>query len=121
MKQYLTTILLTASVLIGEVHTFWEKLPVKQQNWILTIDRTMAVQWNVKFVSLQVNYILIAVALMYYHKNRLNVTAAAVFVLFQVADFLLYFYNYKTAGYGFIYIGLAAFGFIHYKWINKLK
>lgn len=103
MKQYLTTILLWASLIVGEIHTFWED-STASANWILIKDVTMPVQWNVKFVGDEISGILIALAILFYQRNRINATAAKVFVIFYVTDFLLFFYSYKQEGYEWVYL-----------------
>lgn len=112
--KYATTILFALSLAIGEVHTFWEGKKVVIENWVLTEYRPMAVQWNVKFVCMQATALLIALGVYTYKENPVNRTAAACLVVYEIADTLLYFYNYKLYGYGWVYIGLAAFGIIYY-------
>lgn len=121
MRQHLTTILFSLSLLVGEIHTFWEGKTVVIQNWILNVYRPMAVQWNVKFVCMQATALLIAIGFYYYRSNRLNRTAVVSLVMYQIVDTLLYFYNYKLNGYGWIYIGVVAFGIIYYNWQFKRK
>ena len=102
MKQYSTTILLWAALLVGEVHTLWEN-STKEENWIIAANVKMPVQWNVKFAGEELIGVLVALAMVLYRPNRINYTATRVFLLYYIADFLLYFYNYKREGYGWIY------------------
>jgi len=119
MRKYLTAILLSFSLLVSEVHTFWEGGAIRMQNWILKVDRTMALQWNIKFVCMQAQGIIVALSLFYYHSNRVNKTAAAAFVFYNIADTILYFYNYKLYGYGYVYLLIVVFGIFYYYWQFK--
>lgn len=120
MRKYLSTILIGISLFVGEVHTFWEGGAVRTQNWILKVERPMALQWNIKYVCMQAQGIIIAFALLYYHRNRINNTVAAAFVFYNIADTVLYFYNYKLYGYGYVYLLIVLFGIIYYYWqFNK--
>ena len=63
----------------------------------------MPVQWNIKFVTDELWFVLMGVALLVYVPNRINRTTAIAYTLFCIADVLMYFYNYKQAGYGAMY------------------
>jgi high-affinity Fe2+/Pb2+ permease len=110
MKQYSTTLLIWASLIAGEIHTFFENLNVVQ-NWILFDNVPMDIQWNVKFVGNEIQGVLIALALLTYKKNRINDTTAKVYVGYLIADLFLYFCNYKRDGYEWMYL------FILISWI----
>lgn len=92
--RYKTTILIWASLIVNEAHTFFENV-TKEANWILTKKVPMLIQWNVKFVGEEVSGLLIALALLLYSKNKINDTTVKVFVLYWVMDLILYFYDYK--------------------------
>ena len=77
MKRYATTLLLWASLLVGEVHTFWED-STKSENWIIGEKVEMPIQWNLKYAGDEVIGILIALAIVFYNRNRINETAAKV-------------------------------------------
>lgn len=115
MRKYISSLLLAISLIVGEIHTFWEGGAIRMQNWIYSVDRTMALQWNIKFASMQLQGILIAFAIYYFVKSKANTTAAASFVFFQFVDTYRYFYNYKLDGFGWAYIAAAVFGFLYYK------
>ena len=102
MRKYATTLIIWASLIISELHSFWENT-TQQANWILDEYVPMSVQWNVKNVTDELWFIMMGVALLVYVPNRINRTTAAAFTLFCIADFFMYFYNYKQAGYGALY------------------
>jgi len=102
--RYRTTILIWASLIVNEVHTFFENVN-KEVNWILTKNVPMLVQWNVKFIGDEMSGLLIALALFFYDRNRINETTVKVFVVYWVIDFILYFYNYKQPdSYKWVYL-----------------
>lgn len=103
MKRYLTTLILWATLLLGELHTFWEN-STKKENWILTRYVLMPIQWNVKLVTDEAVYIIIFAAMWFYRKNRVNDTTVLTFILFSIIDTGMYFYNYKTYGFGIVYV-----------------
>jgi len=103
VKKYLTTALLWASLLLSEFHTFWEKASQEPVNWIISRNVPMSVQWNVKMVSDQLWYILVFVAMLFYVPNRINRSSVLAMIVFSVADTGMYFYNYKTYDYIFVY------------------
>lgn len=105
--KYAATILLISTFLIGELHTFWEKASQAPVNWIYAVSRPMCVQWNVKYLSEELNWLLVALALLLYRSNRVNRSAAIAYVFYRCADVALYLYNYKTFGYGFLYMAIA--------------
>lgn len=106
MKKYATTYILTLSLLIGELHTYWEKGVQHVQNWIIARDVPMSIQWNVKLATDQLNYILYFIAAFYYGKtlNLVNKSTVLSFIALSVIDTCMYFYNYKTYGFGIVYI-----------------
>lgn len=120
MRAYSTTILLTATILIGELHTFWEG-NTTVQNWIVNAYRPMTIQWNVKFLSQEVCIFAYFLAWILYHPNRVNRTTVLAFAWLSVFNIFLYLYNYKLGGFGAIYFWYAAFWILSYKgndWLN---
>lgn len=113
MKRYATTLLLWASLLVGEVHTFWED-STKSENWIIGEKVEMPIQWNLKYAGDEVIGILIALAIVFYNRNRINETAAKVFVVYHIADFMFYFYNFKREGYELVYFIILIFWILIY-------
>lgn len=102
IRTYATTLIIWASLLIGELHTFWEN-STRRENWILTKSVVMPMQWNVKYATDQAWFILMAFAIYLYLPNRINRTTALAYALFCIADTFMYFYNYKQEGYGWVY------------------
>lgn len=103
MKRYATTLLIWASLIVGEVHTFFENSQ-SVQNWIVFDYVPMLLQWNVKFLGNELTGILIGLALILYQENRINRTTAKVYILFMIADFLMYFCTYKRDWYEWVYL-----------------
>lgn len=66
----------------------------------------MPLNWNVKYLTDEVLFIMMGFAVLYYVPNRTNRTSVISYIVFCVIDLLMYFINYKTDGYGFIYTAL---------------
>ena len=107
MKRYLTSILLWFSLLLSELHTFWENASKEKYNWIIDKFRPMTLQWNIKMVTDQLWIILIFVAMLFYDKNRINRTTVLTFICFGIIDTAMYFINYKTYQYSIVYFILT--------------
>ena len=97
-----TTIIIWVSLLVGELHTLWEGT-TEQANWILTRSVPMSVQWNVKYATDEVWFILMALAILNYQPNRINRTTVITYTVYCILDLFYYFYNYKQEGYGWVY------------------
>lgn len=105
MKKYATTWLIILSIIIAESHSYIpERYATMKQNWILTVDRTMEVQWNVKYLSDQINVILFFLAMLFYNRNWWNKTSVITFIALCFIDLGMYFHNYKTLHYGSVYV-----------------
>lgn len=116
MRKYATTFILALSILIGEVHTFWEGRSQEPIDLIWVRDVYMPIQWYIKLIGLQVNYTLYFLALYLYGENRINRASAVAFILFSLVDTLMFFYNYKTYGYGSAYFILLILWISAYLW-----
>jgi TctA family transporter len=105
IREYATTLLVWLAMIIGEIHTLFENSKASV-NWIITEKVVMPVQWNVKYAGEEVLMVLFILAFLMYRKNRVNDTTVKALVVFYIADFLFYFYNFKHAdgGYGYIYV-----------------
>lgn len=102
IRQYKTTLIIWASLLISELHSFWEN-STEKANWILKENVVMSVQWNIKNLTDEVWFIMMALAILVYEKNRINRTTVLAYTAFCCIDMIMYFYNYKQAGYEAIY------------------
>lgn len=102
IKPYYTTLLIWLSLLTGELHSLWENSTAKA-NWILTEKREMLIEWNVKYATDELWFILMAWAMLLYKPNRINRTTVAAYLYFCIVDMCMYFYNYKREGYAAIY------------------
>lgn len=117
LRMYATTYVLLLTIYLGEVHTFWEKQnPPVIQNWIWRKPTPMSIQWNVKQAVDQLNYILVFVAALLYRKNKVNRTTLKAFIFYCSVDTLMYFYNYKTFDYGYVYLGVGTIWILMYFW-----
>jgi hypothetical protein len=117
--RYATTLLIWASLIVNEVHTFFENIN-KEASWILTKDVPMLIQWNVKFIGDEVSGLLIALALLLYKKNRINETTVKVFVAYWVIDLVLYFYDYKQPdSYKWVYLVILILWILIYNHATK--
>jgi hypothetical protein len=135
IKEYATTILLWLSIIVGELHTFWDEhsqmkevdgrnvemvlvdgkwVDIKKYNWVLTRDESMTLQWNVKLVAGQVASVFIFLSICLYRRNRINTTTVHTFFIISMVDLGMWFYNFKTYHYGFIYILLLLIWIIIY-------
>ncbi len=123
MKPYLTTLILAATLLIGEIHTFWERGIQVKQNWIITRYEPMTIQWNVKFVGEELNWLLFTIAMLFYgrYPNRVNRITVGIFIATATLDIVLYFWNFKTVNYHYVYFGMAAAWAILYWWTDIAK
>lgn len=119
--KYATTILLALSFIVAEIHTFWHN-DSTVENWILGVDRPMPRNWNIKYAGDQAVWILVGIAMFCYgySRNLANRTSVTVFLIWCVADTCLYFYNFKTFGYGIIYWALLAMWLLLF-WVGKHK
>lgn len=107
MRRYATTWLLLASIVIAESHSYVGEYGETHANWILTVDRTMPIKWNIKYLSDEINAIIYFVAMLLYIPNRVNKTTVITFIILCVIDLVMYFHNYKTLFYGSVYVWSA--------------
>jgi len=96
----------------------WVELPL--YNWVYTRSVPMSLQWNIKMVTDQIWYILLYwtlfVALRKYQDNRINRTTVLTFVCFGVISLGMYFWNYKTYDFEFVYLLLFIIWILIYKY-----
>lgn len=118
MRKYATTLIIWASLIIGELHTLWEN-STKEANWIWTKNVQMPIQWNVKYAADEVWFILMAVAILLYVPNRINRTTVLAYLTFCILDLVMYFYNYKQEGYEAIYTYLLIAWILIYRHGNS--
>lgn len=104
MRKYLTTILLILSIFIAESHSYLGRYSAVKQNWILALDRTMELSWNVKLLSDQINAVIYFFAMYFYIPNKVNKTTVTAFIILCFIDMAMYFHNYKTLNYGSVYV-----------------
>jgi hypothetical protein len=114
-RQYYTTLLIWFSLLTSEVHTIWEGSKVNA-NWILTKNVPMNLQWNIKYLTDEIWFVLLAASIYYYVPNKINRTTAKAYFCFCVVDLCMYFYNFKQEGYDSIYTFLLIAWIIIYNY-----
>lgn len=64
----------------------------------------MPVQWNIKYITDELWFILMAIAILFYIPNRINKATVKAYLVFCVLDLVMYFYNYKQEGYEWMYM-----------------
>ncbi len=99
MKNYATTLIIWLSLLNNELHTLWEH----SSKTIIVNGSAMSVQWYVWFACNSIWGLLMGLAFWLYVPNRINRTTVKAYTLFCAWDLVMYFYNYKQAGYEAIY------------------
>lgn len=102
MRNYATTLIIWASLIIGELHTLWENSK-QTANWIISKRVEMPVQWNVKYATDEIWFVLMGFAIYLYLPNRINRATVKAYIAFCFLDMLMYFYNYKQQGYEAVY------------------
>ncbi len=120
MRKYAATWLLVLSIFIAESHSYAGKYAMLKQNWIWAIDRTMELQWNLKYLADQINAIIYFFAMYFYIPNKVNRTTVISFIILCFVDLAMWFHNYKTLYYGSIYLWLSLFWVIIF-YINTVK
>lgn len=119
MRRYLTTLIFGATLIIGELHTFWEHSSVKPVNWIIARSVPMTLQQNIQIALSELNFILYGFAMLYYVPNRVNKSTVITFICFCTLDTLAHFYNYKTYDYWIVYLMLIIIWPLVYLKIKK--
>lgn len=126
MKKYATTWLLILSIIIAESHSYISEIPffpkdfaTRKQNWIWTIDWTMEVQWNVKFLADEINAILYFLAMFFYDRNNYNKATVVTFIFLCCIDLIMYLHNGKTLYYGSVYVWTLGIWAISFYTIRK--
>jgi len=125
MKKHnlIQTLIIGATVLIGELHTFFEKSKVAGK-WIYNypLEYPIRLQNYVYDNGVMINLVLYFVFAYKLGKRPTMWTMFLVkmFLLWQIVDIPLYWYNYRTFGYGWVYFGLIVIGFISWNW-QKIK
>lgn len=103
-------VLFIATIPIGEIHTFWEGTK-KSWNHVLfyTFSFNYSLQWYIKDQCEMVKWVLVSIIIYRFSKftqDKLLISFALTYVFWQFYDILMYWINYKTFGYGFVYLAL---------------
>lgn len=106
-------------VILGEVHTFWEGSTITGK-WIYNYpwSEGMNIQNYIKDNGVMIGWILF---LVFVHRlgkrpTKFSFWLLELIILWKIINIPLYWYNYKTFGYGWVYIGLVVVGAITYNW-----
>ncbi len=81
----------------------------------------MQMQWNVKYATDEVWFILMALAILNYQPNRINRTTVITYTVYCILDLFYYFYNYKQEGYGWVYTAVLATWILIYNHGRRYK
>lgn len=97
MRKYATTLIIWASLLLSELHTFWEQT---NQEISFTIGKyyPMNIQWAVKYMTDEFLFPLLALAVVLYKPNRINKASVLAYISFCIGDVGLFFYDFKQDG-----------------------
>lgn len=108
-KKLTPVILLASTYLIGQAYVVFDSKEV--QNWIWMRPTPMPVEWNVKFLSEEINRIIEAVAfyMMLYKAPAIYRLTALEYLIYRIIDIFAYFYNYKTESYWFVMVLVGSF------------
>lgn len=116
MKNCITGICLWLTAIIGELHSLFPDGPATY-NWIWHAHVPMTLNWNVWFLGVNTQILLLFIAIRFWKPNKHNDITLRVFTYFAIVDYFLYFYNWKTVDYGYIY--LAMIGMYFFLWYKK--
>lgn len=109
-------------VILGEVHTFWEASTVRVK-WIYVYPWSdgMLIQNYVKDNGVMIGWILFLVFVYRLGKYPMKFSfwLLELIIIWKIVNIPLYWYNYRTFGYGWVYFGLVIVGFFTYWWKFK--
>lgn len=124
IKEVLTSLILFATIFVGELHNFWAGNETVQ-NWILFRPTPMPIEWNVKYLIQEVLPIMYFLAWIFYKDNPVNNAVIKSFLFLSVIDLAVYLVNFKTGEFGSIYFWFIAFFLLTLKrkqlasWLDK--
>ena len=106
-------------VILGEVHTYWEGSTVTGK-WIYKYpwSEGMNIQNYIKDNGVMIGWVLFCIFAyrLGKHPTRFSLWLLQLIILWKIINIPLYWYNYRTFGYGWVYFGLVAIGFITYQY-----
>lgn len=115
-------IIMGSMVLLAEVHTFWEHSDIAGK-WIYDYpwESPIRLQNYVSDNAGMINLLLISVFAYRIGKRPTNFSfwLLTLFIIWKAVNIPFYWYNYRTFGYGWVYIGLIITGALTYKKFNK--
>lgn len=120
MRKYLSGIILSLTIPLGELHTLFRNNHTVQ-NWIWHVYRPMTLDWNITQAVNELNSILYFLAWLLYVRNKANRAIIKGFFCLAIMDAIMYFCNYKTEDFGSVYFWYAGFCLFFYKGIDWFK
>lgn len=115
-------VIMACIVVLGEVHTFWEKSDIAGK-WIYDYpwEFPIRLQNYVSDNAGMINWILLSVFAYRLGKRPTNFSfwLLSLFIIWKAVNIPFYWYNYRTFGYGWVYVGLILVGALTYKRFNK--
>jgi hypothetical protein len=115
---------MSAIVLLGELHTFWEHSSTYGK-WILIYpwQHPIHIQNYIYENASMVNWVLFSTFAWRIGKSPtpFSFWLLGLFIVWKSVNIPFYWYNYRTFGYGWVYIGLIAIGIITYPYPKKRR
>lgn len=109
-RANLSIFLAALIVPLGEVHKAWENVRMDVDVFLLK-DMKLDIQWVVLHVCNQVQLIILTYLLWVFaaapHIPKVLRNVFLALFVFSWVELIMYFVNFKTGGYGWIYYGLA--------------
>lgn len=108
---------ISAIVLLGEIHVFWEHSSTSGK-WIYIYpwENPLRLQDYIHQNASMINWILFSTFAyrLGKHPTRIGFWLLGLFIVWKSVNIPLFWYNYRTFGYGWVYIGLVIIGIITY-------
>lgn len=115
MKQYATTLILWASLLVNEAHTLFSNTRM-----VKVTGGQIPERWYVWLASDSLFTIMLLTAFVLYQPNKVNIAAVRAFICFAVCDLVMFFINFRQHDYEAIYTILFISVFFFYGQYDKL-
>lgn len=119
MRKNMTTWVLLATILFGELHTLpmFSDDPLKLENWIWKAYKPMTQSWNMAYLEMQIKIPLYFFSFLLWKPTKVNKTTIRTFFYAGCLDVFLYLYNFKDPlFFGSFYVWMAAIWILVYYW-----
>lgn len=113
VKVFIPMVLLTCTYFIGQLYQLFDNEYWNNKglvNWIWLEERAMLVSWNVKLLSEEINRVIEGIAMLvmsYYTGFKIFQLTATAYVTYRCLDVILWFVNFKTHHYWYVFFVLA--------------